>query len=92
MARLNALFATWQTPNLSGERYAVLFLDGFHLKVKLARRVIPVPVLAALGVTEKGPETARRAATGRHESDDVLERPADRPAATRAPVAPARGH
>ena len=40
--------------DLSGERYAVLFLDGFHLKVRLARRVIAVPVLAALGVTEHG--------------------------------------
>ncbi|RPH56713.1 MAG: hypothetical protein EHM89_15030 [Acidobacteria bacterium] len=33
VARLKALFTTWQARNLSGERYAVLFLDGFHLKV-----------------------------------------------------------
>jgi transposase-like protein len=32
----------------------MLFLDGFHLKVRLARRVIAVPVLAALGVTKTG--------------------------------------
>jgi putative transposase len=47
VARLKALFATWQTRDLRG-------LDGFHLKVRLARRVIVVPVLAALGVTETG--------------------------------------
>ena len=32
----------------------MIFLDGFHLKVRLARRVVSVPVLAALGVTETG--------------------------------------
>ena len=54
VARLKALFTTWQTRDLRGERYAVLFLDGFHLKVRMARRVIAVPVLTVLGVTENG--------------------------------------
>jgi transposase-like protein len=54
VARLKTLWATWQTRDLSQERYAVVFLDGFHLRVRLARRVIVVPVLAALGVTETG--------------------------------------
>src|SRR5713101_6260574 len=54
VARLKALFTTWQTCDLHGERYAVVFLDGFHLKVRLARRVVAVPVLAALGVMENG--------------------------------------
>ena len=54
VGRLKALFATWQGRDLSSERYAVVFLDGFHLKVRLARRVISVPVLAALGVTDTG--------------------------------------
>jgi putative transposase len=54
VARLKALFATWQDRDLSTERYAVIFLDGFHLKVRLAKRVISVPVLAALGVAENG--------------------------------------
>jgi transposase-like protein len=44
----------WQGRDLSSDRYAVIFLDGFHLKVHLARRVVSVPVLAALGVTETG--------------------------------------
>jgi putative transposase len=54
VGRLKALFATWQRRDLSSERYAVIVLDGFHLKVRLARRVVSVPVLAALGVTETG--------------------------------------
>jgi putative transposase len=54
VARLKALFQTWQTRDLHAERYAVVFLDGFHLRVRLAGRVVVVPVLAALGVTESG--------------------------------------
>lgn len=54
VGRLKALFTTWQGRDLSSERYAIVLLDGFHLKVRLARRVVSVPVLAALGVTETG--------------------------------------
>ena len=54
VGRLKVLFATWQTRPLADERYAVLFLDGVHLKVRLARRVVAVPVLVALGVTLAG--------------------------------------
>lgn len=54
VARLKGLLATWQTRDLRDERYAVIFLDGFHLRVRLAGRVVVVPVLAALGVTESG--------------------------------------
>ena len=54
VARLKALFATWQERDLSTERCSVIFLDGFHLKVRLAKRVVAVPVLAALGVAESG--------------------------------------
>ena len=54
VGRLKALFATWQSRDLSSERYAVIFLDGFHLKVRMAKRVVSVPVLAALGVTDTG--------------------------------------
>jgi len=57
VGRLKALFATWQARDLSAERYAVLFLDGFHLKVRMVKRVISVPVLAVLGVTETGQKT-----------------------------------
>lgn len=54
VGRLKALFTTWQGRDLSTEQYAIVMLDGFHLKVRLARRVVSVPVLAALGVTETG--------------------------------------
>ncbi len=53
-ACLKELFAQWSQRELSGEGCAVLFLDGFHLKVRLARRVVSVPVLVVLGVREGG--------------------------------------
>jgi transposase-like protein len=52
--RLKEQFAQWRERDLSQERYAILFLDGFHLKVRLARRVVSVPVLAVLGVAPDG--------------------------------------
>jgi len=54
VARLKALFTSWTGRDLSTERCPIIFLDGFHLKVRVARRVVSVPVLAALGVAEHG--------------------------------------
>lgn len=54
VTRLKELFVAWSQRDLSGEPYAVLFLDGFHLKVRLARRVVSAPVLSVLGVREDG--------------------------------------
>jgi transposase-like protein len=54
VGRWKALFATWQGCDLSTERYPIVFFDGFHLKLRVARRVLSVPVLAAFGVTETG--------------------------------------
>jgi transposase-like protein len=54
VGRLKALFEAWNGRDLSTECYAVLYLDGFHLKVRVARRVVSVPVLAVLGVAEDG--------------------------------------
>lgn len=53
-ARLKAQFAQWSERDLAEECYAILFLDGFHLKVRMARRVVSVPVLAVLGVAPDG--------------------------------------
>ncbi len=53
-SRLKDLFRRWSERDVSQERYAILFLDGFHLKVRMARRVVSVPVLAMLGVAEDG--------------------------------------
>jgi len=52
--RLKDLFRRWSERDVSAERYAILFLDGFHLKVRMARRVVSVPVLVVLGVAEDG--------------------------------------
>lgn len=54
VGRLKELFARWRGRDLSDERYAVVFVDGFHLKVRLAKRVVSVPVLVALGIAEGG--------------------------------------
>ena len=54
VSRLKEHFARWSERDLSEESYAIVFLDGFHLKVRLARRVVSVPVLAVLGVAEDG--------------------------------------
>ena len=54
VSRLKGHFARWNERDLSEERYAIVYLDGFHLKVRLARRVVSAPVLAVLGVAEDG--------------------------------------
>ena len=54
VGRLKELFAEWSSRDLSGEPCTVLFLDGFHLKIRLARRVVSVPALAVLGVRQGG--------------------------------------
>ncbi len=53
-ARLKDLFRRWSERELAEERYAILFLDGFHLKVRMARRVVAAPVLAVLGIADDG--------------------------------------
>ena len=54
VGRLKKLFGTWCERDLTGESYPLVYLDGFHLKVRLARQVVSVPILAALGVAEDG--------------------------------------
>jgi len=54
IARLKKLFARWAERDLSEEGYPILFLDAINVKVRLARRVVSVPVLVALGVEEDG--------------------------------------
>lgn len=54
VGRLKKLFWSWSGRDLSEESYAILYLDGFPLKVRMARRVVSVPVLAVLGVTADG--------------------------------------
>lgn len=54
VSRLKAHFARWNERDLSEESYRILYLDGIRLKVRLARRVVSVPILAALGVAPDG--------------------------------------
>ena len=54
VSRLKERFEDWQGRDLRDEVYAIVFLDGFHLKVRIAKRVVSVPVLAALGVAPDG--------------------------------------
>lgn len=54
VGRLGEVYDSWDRRDLADERYPLLFLDGFHLKVRMARRVVSVPVLAALGVAPDG--------------------------------------
>jgi putative transposase len=54
VSRLKGLFANWSTRELHDEVYPILILDAIHLKVRLARRVVSVPVLAVMGVDEAG--------------------------------------
>ncbi len=54
VGRLKKLFGTWCERDLTGESYPIVYLDGFHLKVRLARQVVSVPIFAALGVAEDG--------------------------------------
>lgn len=54
VVRLRALFESWRTRDLSQEQYSIVYLDAMFLPVRLARRVVRVPVHAAIGVREDG--------------------------------------
>jgi putative transposase len=51
---LKAQLEAWQTRRLAELDLVALYLDGFHLRVRLGGRVSPVPVLAVLGVQRSG--------------------------------------
>ena len=72
VSRLKECFEEWQNRDLSEEVYAIVYLDGFHMKVRMAKRVISVPVLAALGVAPDGAETSVVIASGGERSLDAL--------------------
>jgi transposase-like protein len=54
MKRLQGLFHEWRERDLGQERYPFLIMDGMYLGVRLARRVVKVPVQAVVGVNEAG--------------------------------------
>lgn len=54
VVKLRALFESWRTRDLSRTEYAVVYLDGMYLPVRLALRVVRVPVFAVIGVRKDG--------------------------------------
>jgi len=52
--RLKTHFEAWRNRDLSDLRIAYVYLDAMNLPVRLARRVVKVPVLAAIGVRDDG--------------------------------------
>lgn len=54
VVRLKEDFEAWRTRDLSRELYVYLYLDAMFLPVRLVKRVVKVPVQAAIGVREDG--------------------------------------
>jgi transposase-like protein len=54
VGRLEALFSQWRTRSLASEAVVVMYLDAIALRVRIAKKVISVPVLVGLGVKEDG--------------------------------------
>jgi transposase-like protein len=54
VVRLRTLFESWRIRDLSREQYSIVYLDGMFLAVRMARRVVRVPVHAVIGVREDG--------------------------------------
>lgn len=51
---LKSQVEAWQCRSLADLELVYLYLDGFHLRVRLGGRVSPVPLLAVLGVQRNG--------------------------------------
>ncbi len=54
VGRLTALFERWRQRSLDEEPLLLLYLDAIALRVRLAQKVVSVPVLVALGVKPDG--------------------------------------
>ena len=54
VGRLKSLFESWRSRSLKEERIEVLYLDAIALRVRIAKKVVSVPVLVALGVLKDG--------------------------------------
>lgn len=54
VARLSEHFEAWKGRDLSDGDIAILFLDGFRLKIRIGGRVESVPVLCVIGVDTDG--------------------------------------
>lgn len=54
VGRLEVLFTQWRGRSLAAEAVVFLYLDAIALRVRIAKKVISVPVLVGLGVKEDG--------------------------------------
>lgn len=54
VGRLRGLFDAWKSRDLSQEKCVYLYLDAMRLPVRMARRVVKVPVQAVVGVRPDG--------------------------------------
>lgn len=54
VGRLEGLFSQWRSRSLASEAVVFLYLDAIALRVRIAKKVISVPVLVGLGVKEDG--------------------------------------
>jgi putative transposase len=54
VGRLEALFTQWRSRSLASEAVVFLYLDAIALRVRIANKVISVPVVVGLGVKEDG--------------------------------------
>lgn len=54
VTRLKDRFSQWMSRDLSSEPVVIVYLDAMMLPVRIARRVVRVPVQAAIGVREGG--------------------------------------
>ncbi|MGH7393780.1 MAG: IS256 family transposase [Candidatus Rokuibacteriota bacterium] len=54
VGRLETLFSQWRGRSLATEAVVFLYLDAIALRVRIANKVISVPVLVGLGVQEDG--------------------------------------
>ena len=52
--KIKELFDGWRSRDLREGSYRILIMDGIRMPVRLARRVLQVPVLAVLGITDTG--------------------------------------
>jgi putative transposase len=54
VGRLEALFSQWRSRSMATEAVVFLYLDAIALRVRIAKKVISVPVLVGLGVKADG--------------------------------------
>ncbi len=69
-SRLKELFRRWSERDVSQERYAILFLDGFHLKVRMAGGI--GARARSDGCGGRRPQAPGRPAAGRERGRDPL--------------------